>query len=169
MLENFYFISQMIAVVALVPSIIYLAVQVRQNTAQAKANANYQFLEASGQLNSLIIGDRGTASVIRRGLEDPIDLDEDDRFRLMMHVGQCFQLYCTMYDLHKDKTLPESQWHAVRKDIITVLSTPGGKWVWKQFAEQGLTPEFVSFANALIDSGEDGYSITGLNPEKAKS
>ena len=160
MLENVYYVSQLVAVAALVPSIIYLAVQVHQNTAQARANANYQFLEASGQINIMLMSDKDSASVMRRGLDNPDDLDPDDRFRFLMYVGQFMQIYSTMFDLHSQNMLPPSQWHAVRKDIITVLSTAGGKWCWDKFAEEGLTPGFVAYAKELLASGEGSYSIT---------
>jgi len=160
MLENVYYVSQRIAVAALVPSIIYLAVQVRQNTAQARANANYQFLEASGQINTVLMENKETASVMRRGLEKPDALDEDDRFRFLMYVGQFLQVYSTTFDLHAQQMLPPSQWRAVRKDLITVLSPPGGRWCWNKFAKEGLTPDFVAYANALLASGEESYSIT---------
>ncbi len=58
MLEQIYYVSQLVAVAALVPSIIYLAVQVHQNTAQARAGANYQFLEASGHISMILASDR---------------------------------------------------------------------------------------------------------------
>ena len=55
-LNDLYLVSQVVAVAALIPSGLYLAVQVRQNTLQARANAAYQFLEATGSINAVPIG-----------------------------------------------------------------------------------------------------------------
>jgi hypothetical protein len=161
-LNDIYLVSQVLAVFALVPSVIYLAVQVRQNTLQARANAAYQFLEANGNINMAVIENKQVASVIRRGLESYDSLDKDEKPQFMWFVGQHFTVHNTMYELYQNKMLPESQWHPVKKDILTVLSTPGGRTIWNDFAIAGLPPDFVAYVEDLLTSGEDSYSLGQL-------
>ncbi len=68
-LNDIYLLSQVLAVFALVASVIYLALQVRQNTLQARANATYQFLEANGNINIAVIENKQVA-----GREDSYSL-----------------------------------------------------------------------------------------------
>jgi len=166
MLENLYFISQLVAAIALVPSVIYLAVQVRQNTLQARANAGYQFLEASANLNMEVIGNKQVAGVIRRGLESYEALDEDEKLQFLMFVAQHYQTHSTVYELYQNKMLPESQWHPVRKDILTILATSGGRQIWDEFAVEGLPPRFVAYVESLLESGESSYSLGELLDSK---
>ena len=154
--------SQVLAVAALVPSVIYLAVQVRQNTLQARANAAYQFLEATGNINAILIGNKATASVVRRGFDDISELDPDECLQFIWFCGQHFTTHSTMYELYRNKTLPESQWHPVKKDILTVLSMPGSRKVWDDFAVEGLSPDFVAYVDGLLSSGEGSYSLNQL-------
>ncbi len=98
-LNDIYLISQVVAVAALIPSVLYLAVQVRQNTLQARANAAYQFLEATGSINSIPMGNIETARVIRRGLEDISVLDADERLQFIWFAGQHFTIHSTVYAL----------------------------------------------------------------------
>jgi len=161
-LNDLYLISQVVAVAALIPSVLYLAVQVRQNTLQARANAAYQFLEATGSINAIPMGNKETASVVRRGLEDISALNPDEKLQFIWFVGQHYTTHSTVYELYRNKTLPESQWHPIKKDIITLMGTNGGRTVWDDFAAEGLSPDFVSYVEDLIESGEASYSMDEL-------
>ena len=161
-LNDIYLLSQVVAVAALVPSVLYLAVQVRQNTLQARANAAYQFLEATGSINMVPMGNKATANVIRRGIEDMSVLDSDEKFQFLLYCGQHFTIQSTVYELYRNKTLPENQWYPIKKDIITILSTPGARAVWDDFAQEGLSPGFVAYVEGLLASGEGSYSLDEL-------
>jgi hypothetical protein len=161
-LNDIYLLSQVVAVAALIPSVLYLAVQVRQNTLQARANAAYQFLEATGGINAVPIGNKQTASVIRRGFESISVLDLDEKLQFVWFVGQHFTTHSTVYELYRNKTLPESQWHPIKKDIITILATNGGRTIWNDFAVEGLSPNFVAYVEGLLASGEGSYSMGKL-------
>ena len=151
-----------IAVIAVVASLLYLGLQVKQNTDQAKAAARYQFVEATGQLNAVIAGDKSAASVFRRGLEDIDTLDADERFQFLVFVGHFFQIYSVMFELHEDDLLPASQWHNVKKDILSIVGTEGGRKIWAGFGNIGLDPKFSGFVNRLIADGEETYDLTKI-------
>jgi len=161
-LNDIYLISQVLAVIALIPSVIYLAIQVRQNTLQARASAAYQFLEASGSINAIPMANQAMASVVQRGIEDMSVLDPDERLQFTLFCGQHFTTHNTMYELYCNKTLSKSQWHPVKKDILTLLATPGGRTVWDDFAADGLSPDFISYVEGLLKSGENSYSLDQL-------
>ncbi len=161
-LNDVYLVSQIAAAVLVAPTLLYLALQVRQNTVQLRAAARYQFVEASGQLLAVLCGSTATASVFRRGLESFDGLDPDERMQFFVFVGQFFQIYSVMFELHADRLLPDSQWHNVRKDIVSVLSSPGGQRVWEDFAMKGLDPKFVAFVAALRTGAEPSYDMTAM-------
>jgi len=161
-LNDIYLASQVVAVAALIPSVLYLAVQVRQNTLQARASAAYQFLEASGNINAIPIGNKQTARVVRRGIEDISVLDADEKLQFTWFIGQHLTTHNTLYELYRNKTLPESQWHPIKKDIITILATNGGRAIWDDFAAEGLSPDFIAYVEGLLESGESSYSVAEL-------
>ena len=158
-LNDSYLVSQIAAAVLVAPTLLYLALQVRQNTAQLKATARYQFVEATGQMNALTAASRETASVFRRGLADIDSLDADERMQFLILVGQFLQIYSTMFELHEDRLLPDSQWHNVRKDLISLLATPGGRRIWETFGKSGLDPAFLAHVDAFVAKGEPSYDI----------
>ncbi|GGB78698.1 hypothetical protein [Henriciella pelagia] len=159
-LNDAYLLSQIVAVVLVAPSILYLALQVRQNTQQLRATARFQWVEASGQFNALTAGSVQVASMFRKGWDNPDQLDDDERMQFLIHLGHFLQVYSTMYELHQEKLLPETQWYNCRKDMISVMNSPGGLWVWEAFGRKGLHPEFVTFMEGLRKAEDGSFDLT---------
>ena len=159
-LNDIYLISQITAVVLIAPSIIYLALQVRQNTLQMRATARFQWVDASGQFNALTAGSKQAAYVFRQGWDDPDKLDDDERMQFLVHMGQFMQIYSTMFELHRERLLPDTQWHNCRKDMISVMNAPGGLWVWETFGRQGLHPDFVAYMETLRETKDGSFDLT---------
>lgn len=161
-LNDLYLVSQIAAAVLVAPTLLYLALQVRQNTSQLKAAARYQFVEATGQMNAVMAQSKQAASVFRRGTENFESLDVDERYQFFFFIGQHFQIHSVMYELHRDGLLPETQWHNVRKDILTMVRSPGGRRVWEDFATTGLDPQYIAFVERLVATSESTYDMTDI-------
>ncbi|ABI66733.1 MAG: hypothetical protein ACJA0K_000616 [Maricaulis maris] len=158
-LNDAYLISQIVAVVLVGPTLLYLALQVRQNTKQLQAAARYQFVEATGQMHSLTVGSKPTASMFRRGIESYAQLDPDERLQFGILIGHFLQIYSVMFELHADGLLPKSQWHAVLKDLEFILDCDGGREIWESFGKVGLAPDFVAFADAIFREKPGSYKL----------
>lgn len=161
-LNDAYLVSQIAAAVLVAPTLLYLALQVRQNTKQLKAAARYQFVEATGQMNAVMAGDKSAASVFRRGIENYDSLDADERMQFLVFIGQHMQIHSVMFELREDGLLPESQWRNVRKDILTIVRSDGGRRVWEEFGKTGLDPKFVACVERLVASAEATYDMTKI-------
>ena len=162
-LNDAYLVSQIIAALLVAPTLVYLALQVRQNTKQMRAAARFQWVDASGQMNALVAGSTMAASVFRRGWANPDDLDDDERMQFLVHLGQFMQIYSTMFELHEDGLLPDTQWHNCRKDMIAVMNCRGGLFVWEHFGSKGLDPGFVAAMESLRNQGEESFDLGNLN------
>ena len=119
-------VAEILGAVAVVASLVYLGRQIHQSNAQSQADARYSFLDAYGQLNLTVAEDRDLASVFRRGLQG-LDLDEDEAIQYFALMGQFLNTWSVLFDLRVERHLPETQWTVIRKDIIALLSTPGGR------------------------------------------
>jgi hypothetical protein len=158
-LNDLYLISQ-IAIAAIgVPTLIFLAVQVRQNTRQLRANAAYQFLETNKDLNIAMVGSRHAAGVYVRGIRDFDSLDEAERLQFILWTGQYYQTFSNMHDLWKAGLLPETAWRPVRKHLIDMLALPGARHVWEAFARDALPADFIAYGDRLSASNETSYSL----------
>jgi len=158
-LNEAYLVSQIAAAILVAPTLLYLAVQVRQNTKQMRANATQQYLETAKDLNLALISTKQAASVYRRGVDDFEGLDEDEKTQFFFYVGQFYQSFADMYVLWKAKTLPEAAWHPIRKHLVSMGALSGMRHVWEAWAREGLAPDFVAYVDNLLASGEATYSL----------
>jgi len=88
-LEQIYYVGQTVAVVALVASLVFVGLQVRQNTRAQRAAARDSFQSIKTAQLSLLIADRAVADLHRKGVRDLSALDDIDRWRfgaIMMQV-----------------------------------------------------------------------------------
>ena len=114
-------------------SLIYLAIQVRQNTKQEE----FQSLQAAIHL-FLNNFDQATktkesAEVFRKGLSrfDDLSASEQGVFHSTMH--SCLHGFHGVWILHKLGALPDYELVAMRRLIIELLLSPGGRQWWNAF------------------------------------
>ena len=143
---------------AVVASLVYLGRQIHQTNAQSQADARYSFLEAYGQMNLTVAGDKDLASVFRRGMQG-LELDEDEAIQYFAFLGQFLNTWSVLFDLHVERHLPDSQWIVIKKDIITMLSTPGGRAFWNDIGKLGVHNEFENEVENILASAETSYEI----------
>ena len=146
---------------AVVTSLIYLAIQVSHSNRQTQSAARYSFLDAYGKLHASLIENKDATAVYRRGLAGE-NLDEDESVQFFFSIGQWINTWGVMFELHCEGQLPESQWSTVRQDIYEMLSTPGGKKYWDRFGKDWMDPGFFKMVESLLESKEETHDI--LNP-----
>jgi hypothetical protein len=143
-------------------TLIYLAIQTRSINKQSQAEARYAFVDAMADINVAIGSSKQVASAFRRGLESIENLDEDERMQFYMFVGQYANSWAVMYQLHQDRMLPDAQWQIIRNDIISILSSVGGKAFWEAAGNAAFDPGFVQWVNEELSAGDRPYDMSGM-------
>jgi hypothetical protein len=144
--------------VAVVASLVYLGRQIHQANAQSQADARYSFLDAYGQMNLAVATNKELASIFRRGMQG-LDLDEDESVQYFVLMGQFLNTWSVLFDLNAERHLPDAQWTVIRKDIITTLSTPGGRKFWDDIGHLGVHDSFHKAVGKMLVSEETSYKI----------
>jgi len=152
-------ISEMIGALAFVASLVYLALQIRQNTKQLEQNertsraASVSASATSYRENRQHIYTSAEVAEIQfKGMADPESLTEIEgyRFRLLMSnfMDANWDMYVqTVVTEHSPET-----WAAQgRKVIRRVLGSPGGRWFWQSFCEE-YPEEFRAEVDRILDS-----------------
>ena len=143
-------------------TLIYLAIQSRSINKQSQAEARYAFVDAMADINVGIGSSKQVASAWRRGLESTENLDEDERMQFFMFVGQYANSWAVMYQLHQDRMLPDAQWQIIRNDIISILSSGGGKSFWETGGNAAFDPSFVQWVNEELNTDDRPYDMSGM-------
>ena len=123
-------VAETIAAIAVIVSLLYLAVQVNQNTRALKSRGL-----KSARERFLMDLDRATrtqvdAEIFRKGLNDFDNLSPADQgcFHSKMHA--LTHAFHHAWDLNKDGLLPDHELDAMRDITISYLITPGAQQWW---------------------------------------
>ena len=80
-------VGETVGALAVLATLVYLAMQIRQNTKAVQAAAIDSANSQVSKIREVIFADADVANMYRRGTEDPASLSEDDtiRYRLLIH------------------------------------------------------------------------------------
>ena len=155
-------IGEFLGSVLVFVTLIYLAIQTRNINKQSQAEARYAFVDAMAEINVGIGQSKQTASVWRRGLESVESLDEDERMQFFMFVGQYANSWAVMYQLYQERMLPDTQWMIVRNDVVSILSSDGGKSFWETGGKTAFDAGFVQWVSDELTAGDRPYDMTRM-------
>jgi hypothetical protein len=74
-------------------------------------------------------------------------------------MGQFLNTWTVLFDLNAERHLPDTQWTVIRKDIITTLSTPGGRAFWNDVGSLGVHDSFHNEVEKMLVSEETSYKM----------
>ena len=109
-------------------------------------------------MNLTVAQNKDLASLFRRGVQG-LELDEDEAVQYLAFLGQFLNTWSVLFDLHVERHLPDSQWIVIKKDIITMLSTPGGRAFWNDVGKLGVHKDFENAVEKILASEETSYEI----------
>lgn len=121
-------IGEVVGAVAVVLTLIYLSVQLRQDTRSSELAALQGFFDATSALNR----DRGKlkAGVLRGGLSDWQSLPSNDKAELDAYFADFASQIHRGYRLHQKGILDEETYTSWEASLITILNEPGGAVWW---------------------------------------
>ena len=150
---------------AVVVTLGYLAVQVRQNTRQLERSSEVSAASAYQgtvaiitQINSRVSADRDLAELVFRGQDGLANLDEIDQYRYMAEFTTIFRLYESMNQQHEAGLVSQDQHASLRNRIRRHLSRAGTREVWARTARD-FTPGFRNLVETIL--GESSQPDTG--------
>lgn len=130
-LETIYYVGQTIAVVAIVVSLCFVGLQMRQNDRTARAQIHQQIADA---YNSMILtsaidgGSLFRAALSEKGIEEIGDEDLDNLSALLVTWYKWFE---NAYFQHKNGFLTDEYFEAYRRHMIAVYHWPAVQIWWR--------------------------------------
>jgi hypothetical protein len=151
-------IAEVVGAAAVVVSLVYLAVQIRQNTRQVEEQGRAQRFSALGVLfdnwrnfRASIISDARVASIWRRGNLDPGQLNADDRVVFDMLMVDLMWGFAANWMVGVDEGLGSY----LRDDIadnLLVYASPGFRVWWQSDPHRDEYPrDFTRFVEQLLE------------------
>lgn len=147
-LEDIYYVGQTIAVVALVLSLVFVGVQVRQNTNAASAASHGAVSEALNEVNRLFAENAEVTGIWLSGMKDRQALSEDERWRFDAIARAYFHVCETMLIQARLGTGDRGVMMAEESGIKPIMASRGVNQWWTE-NPFGFCPDFRAHIDAL--------------------
>ena len=138
--------SEVIGAIAVVISLVYLAVQIRQNTMAVRGST----LDAiTAHMQEELRWSSEMPVVFRKAMEDPAALTYEESWQLSEWVTAAFTARQNEYHQYRQGMLDEEVWEAI-ENIIRLLM--GIAWIrewWQEYGRKQLAQSFVRKVESL--------------------
>jgi hypothetical protein len=134
-------IAEVIGALAIVVSLIYVANEVRHNTAATQAATFQQMVQQSASSLIAIAADAELADLQRRGIRDAKSLTEQEEFRLFLITRAQWRGMEGAFFQKQHGVLGDAEWESYRNTMCQELISILG---WEEH-RSALSPEFVAF------------------------
>ena len=129
-------VSSSLAAIAVVISVIYLAIQVRRSTQAIYSQAHHQTVIALAETAATIASSENLSRVYRLGLSAPDELSEEEFFRFAAIATSQFRTFENLFFQYRAGLVTEDFWSGHRENILWFYHRPGIQiwWAGKRLA-----------------------------------
>jgi hypothetical protein len=145
-------IGEVVGAVAVVVSLLYLAMQIRIQNREARLSTINSSLSEWNSLLSLVADNSELANIWNRGLKNE-ELSEDDEVRFRAFANSYFRVVEGLYLQHLEGRLDDRLWHGIGKGYTELLAAAGLHRFWNH-RKDWYSSEFREFVEAAIKSSE---------------
>ena len=118
-------IGEFISAIAVVVTLLYLALQIRQNTRTVRTSTYQSVFDSSNSVQELILANPRLERIFRLGRHDLSQLTDEERPQFRMLIDQFLNVHETMFLQYERGTLDEDFWRARLGGLRALLSQPG--------------------------------------------
>jgi hypothetical protein len=156
-------VGQLSAVVIGIPSIIYLAVQVRHQTKERTHAAVHALTEQWGDITGSLHDRADLADIFLRGVRSFNDLDASEKVRFSALFNRLLTFFEGMYYSHEQRILTDSSWGAIERTIEDFFANRGVQ-EWWQTRKRWHTVEFARIVDAMIARASEATAFAHYAP-----
>ena len=149
--EQISYLAQIIASLAVVASLIFVALQIKQNTAALQRNEHNSTMAQWTVIRMAIAKHRDIAELMTAGLHGESPLDVADQLRLEQMLQENAWAAFHIWDRTQRGIFPKGTFEATGGALLgTLLRTPGGESWWRKAKHIGFPPGFVLDVDAVL-------------------
>jgi hypothetical protein len=141
-------ISQIIGSLAVVLSVLYLAIQVHQSTRIARLSAQDAASTALRDVTRPLAENAELARIWRLGLEDLQALSAEDQARFFHSTYQFLKAFETIHFHHHYKLMDDQVWQGWRGLLQHYIVSPGIEHYWQRRSDL-FSPRFQRFIESM--------------------
>ena len=157
-------IGQLAAALVGIPSLIYLAVQIREQTKERRQAAVNVLTVQWGDLTKSLHDNPELGAIFLRGLQSFDDLDAVSKLRFSAFFNRFFKNFQSMYFAHREGILSDELWGEIDRTMSDFIAYPGLQQWWKT-RRHWHSEEFAGVIDLIIARGNEpkAYSTYDLS------
>jgi hypothetical protein len=159
-------IGEIVGAIAVVVTLGYLAVQIRQNTRTVRASTNHALTVQRNEANYRFGLDPSAAALLLRGARDRDQLDFEERYRHRLLMRAVIGTFEDVYVQFCEGLCDEETWENTKVVLRPVVSEPGFLAWWKKDGEI-FKSSFRTEIEALA-RGARAAEVDGSKPKQAR-
>src|SRR3954471_3370378 len=150
-LEQISYAAQIVASVGVVVSLIFVGLQIKQNTGALQRNEHNSTMEQWTVIRMAIAKNRDIAELMTAGLNAESAIDAADQLRLEQMLAEYTWAGFHIWDRTQRGIFPPGTFELTGGAALSLVlrSARGDAW-WRSAKHIGLVPGFVSDVDALI-------------------
>jgi hypothetical protein len=144
-------ISQLVAAVGVILSLVFVGLQVRQNTAALQRNEHNSTMAQWSVIRMAIAGNRDVAELMTAGLDGERSMDAADQLRLEQMLAEHAWASFHIWDRTQRGVFPKGTFELTAGPLLcSLLRTARGEAWWRSAKDVGFIPRFVVDVDALL-------------------
>lgn len=151
-LEELSDLGQVVSAVAVVVSLMYVAFQVRQNTASLRTENYARALDRIADMQARLGADSRFAGIVSRGAVNPARLAPEERIQFAWAFYEMFGAFEFMYLQWLAAAMPPEVWHRWAPTLQWWISLPGVQ-AWWRARPTPFSPKFTAFVDSMLEAG----------------
>ena len=149
-LEQLSYAAQIVGTVGVVLSLLFVGVQIRQNTAALQRNEHNNTMAQWSVIRMAIAQNRDIGELMA-GLHGNSSIDAADQLRLEQLLAEYAWAAFHIWDRTKRGVFSKGTFELTGGSILCdVLGTPRGSAWWRGAKSRGFIPEFVADVDAML-------------------
>jgi len=151
-------IGELVGAAGVLLSIIYLALQVKQNTEENRVLRGQTLVTGIADASALIADNPDLSAIVRNGMLDFDSLDETERFRFSFVFFSIMAKYDFSYHQKLAGRIDPNLWTQTDYEIATFVNLPGLKRWWEK-DKLRFTVEFRGYVDDALASRERSSEV----------
>jgi hypothetical protein len=149
--EQISYLAQIVASIGVVVSLIFVGLQIRQNTGALQRNEHNSTMAQWTVIRMAIAKNRDIAELMTGGLHGERTLDAADQLRLEQMLAESAWASFHIWERTQRGIFPKGTFElSCGAHLCVLLSTAAGETWWRSAKQTGFPPGFVSDVDALL-------------------
>jgi hypothetical protein len=143
-------VSEFLAAVGVIVTLVYLAIQIRLSRAEARHASIDRLVEMWSSCIGSVADNPDLVAIMVKAFDGVDALAEVERARFFAHMGRVFRIIEAIYVHHRDGTIDSDLWDGIDASNSDVFGTDATKQYW-QIRQHWFSREFRKYVDTRID------------------